>query len=54
MITKAGYDPEFGARPMRHIIQKTVEDVVATRILQGQAKYGSVVKLDVADIVIPK
>ena len=54
MITKAGYDPEFGARPMRHIIQKTVEDVVATRILQGQAKYGSVVKLDVADIVIPQ
>lgn len=53
VIAKAGYDPQFGARPMRHIIQKTVEDVVATRILKGQAKPGSMITLDVSDVKLP-
>lgn len=52
-IAKAGYDPQFGARPMRHIIQKTVEDVVATRILEGKASAGSTITLDLKDIKIP-
>ncbi len=53
-ITKAGYDPEFGARPMRHIVQQTVEDYVAPLILQGKAKYGSVIKLDEKDVILPE
>lgn len=49
-LVKAGYDPQFGARPMRRVIQKTVEDAVAMRILRGQAQPGSTVTLDVADL----
>ncbi|HYH74869.1 MAG TPA: AAA family ATPase [Candidatus Saccharimonadales bacterium] len=50
IIVHAGYDPEFGARPMRRIIQKTVENAIAVKILQGQAQPGSVITLDVADV----
>lgn len=49
-IVHAGYDPEFGARPMRRIIQKTVENAVAVKILQGQAAPGSTITLDVQDL----
>lgn len=49
-IVEAGYDPEFGARPMRRVIQKKVEDAVANRILSGQAQAGSEIVLDVADL----
>ena len=45
VIVKAGYDPEFGARSMRRIIQKTVENVVAVKILSGQVTTGGVVNL---------
>jgi ATP-dependent Clp protease ATP-binding subunit ClpC len=51
-IARAGYDPEFGARPMRRIIQKTVENAVAVKILGGQAQAGSVIALDVGDLTI--
>lgn len=51
-IVHQGYDPEFGARPMRRIIQKTVENAVAVKILQGQAQPGSTIVLDVADLSI--
>ncbi|HEY8999246.1 MAG TPA: AAA family ATPase [Candidatus Saccharimonadales bacterium] len=50
LIAKEGYQPEFGARPMRHIIQKTVENAVAVRILQGQAGPGTTITLDVPDL----
>jgi ATP-dependent Clp protease ATP-binding subunit ClpC len=49
-IVHAGYDPEFGARPMRRIIQKTVENAVAIRILEGKTAPGSVITLDVPDV----
>jgi ATP-dependent Clp protease ATP-binding subunit ClpC len=51
-IARAGYDPEFGARPMRRIIQKTVENAVAVKILGGKAQAGSVITLDTADLAI--
>ena len=51
-IARVGYDPEFGARPMRHIIQRSVEDAVATKILQGQAKPGDTIELDLPDLKI--
>lgn len=49
-IVHQGYDPEFGARPMRRIIQKTVENAIAVKILQGEAQPGSTVTLDVGDL----
>ncbi len=53
-IVKAGYDPQFGARPMRRVIQQAVEDVVATKILQGQAQAGTALKLDLQDLKLPQ
>jgi ATP-dependent Clp protease ATP-binding subunit ClpA len=52
-IAAAGYDPQFGARPMRHLIQRTVEDVIATKILRGEANPGSTILLDVNDMHLP-
>jgi ATP-dependent Clp protease ATP-binding subunit ClpC len=51
-LIQAGYDPQFGARPMRRVIQETVENAVASRILEGQAQPGTVVKLDEKDLGI--
>ena len=36
-IAVAGYDPQFGARPLRRVIQERVEDKLATILLEGQA-----------------
>lgn len=49
-VVKAGYDPQFGARPMRRVIQKMVEDAVASRILSGQAQPGTTITLDEKDL----
>jgi ATP-dependent Clp protease ATP-binding subunit ClpC len=49
-IVHQGYDPEFGARPMRRIIQKTVENAVAVKILRGEAKPGNTITLDIGDL----
>lgn len=49
-IIHDGYDPEFGARPMRRVVQKSVENAVANKILAGQAEAGSEITLDVNDL----
>jgi ATP-dependent Clp protease ATP-binding subunit ClpC len=49
-IVSQGYDPEFGARPMRRVIQKTVENTVAVKILRQEAQAGSTIILDVPDL----
>lgn len=49
-VVSAGYDPQFGARPMRRVIQRMVEDSVAKKVLAGQAQPGSLITLDVNDL----
>jgi ATP-dependent Clp protease ATP-binding subunit ClpC len=49
-IVQVGYDPRLGARPMRRMLQKAVEDVVAQRILKGEAKPGDQLRLDESDL----
>ena len=49
-LVEQGYDPQFGARPMRRVIQRTIEDIIAKRILSGQATPGSRITLDVDDV----
>lgn len=51
-IVSIGYDPKYGARPMRRTLQKTVEDTVAQKILKGEANAGDTINLDVNDLVI--
>ena len=45
-IARRGYDPTFGARPLKRVIQQQVQNPLATEILKGQFPEGSVVKLD--------
>jgi ATP-dependent Clp protease ATP-binding subunit ClpC len=45
LLAKAGYDPMFGARPLRRAIQRLVEDPLSEQILAGQWRSGDVVEL---------
>jgi ATP-dependent Clp protease ATP-binding subunit ClpA len=49
-VVEAGWDPEFGARPMRRALQKMVEDTVAKKVLSGEAQPGSILTLDKDDL----
>jgi ATP-dependent Clp protease ATP-binding subunit ClpC len=49
-LVTAGYDPRLGARPMRRMVQRRVEDAIAGMILRGEAKPGDVIKLDAAHL----
>ena len=45
ILIDRGYDPQMGARPMRRLVQKTVENFVASAILSGAATPGSVLTI---------
>ncbi|NPA54352.1 MAG: AAA domain-containing protein [Aquificae bacterium] len=47
LIAKLGYDPVYGARPLRRAIQKYVETPLSEKILAGEIKPGDIVVLDV-------
>jgi ATP-dependent Clp protease ATP-binding subunit ClpB len=44
-----GYDPSYGARPLRRVIQKQLVDRLATALLRGEIHAGDVVSVGVAD-----
>jgi ATP-dependent Clp protease ATP-binding subunit ClpA len=44
-LVERGYDPRLGARPMRRVVQRAVENTVATRLLQNQVQPGGVVTI---------
>ena len=46
-LSVAGYDPQFGARPMRRVIQERVEDKIATILLEGTVKRRDTIAVDV-------
>ncbi len=48
-LSKEGYDVKFGARPLRRLIQRTVEDSLSEELLAGRIALGDVVSLTVAD-----
>ncbi len=45
-IAEIGYDPAYGARPLRRALQKRVEDALAMRILEGEFREGDRVTVD--------
>ncbi len=45
-IAEVGYDPAFGARPLKRAIQRMVENPLALRLLEGGAKDGDAVVVD--------
>ncbi|EFR8989647.1 ATP-dependent Clp protease ATP-binding subunit [Listeria monocytogenes] len=48
-IAKDGYDPEYGARPLKRAIQKEVEDMLSEELLRGNIKVGDYVEIGVKD-----
>ena len=49
LLADAGFDPVYGARPLRRAIQSAVEDMVAERILEGEVKAGDTVLVTAAE-----
>jgi ATP-dependent Clp protease ATP-binding subunit ClpB len=49
LIAKEGYDPVYGARPIKRTIQKLILDPLAQKVLAGQYKEGDTVSVDVED-----
>jgi ATP-dependent Clp protease ATP-binding subunit ClpB len=45
-LAEKGYDPNFGARPLKRLIQREVADALANRLLAGDIAEGSVVEID--------
>ncbi|NYE18352.1 ATP-dependent Clp protease ATP-binding subunit [Microbacterium immunditiarum] len=47
-LAERGYDPVFGARPLRRLIQSEIQDRLAMALLSGGVRDGDVVRVDVA------
>jgi len=48
-LANMGYDPAYGARPLKRVIQRNVQDPLAERLLAGTIKDGETVRLTVRD-----
>jgi ATP-dependent Clp protease ATP-binding subunit ClpB len=49
LLGNLGYDPAYGARPLRRVIQKQLTDRLALALLQGEIREGDSVRIDTAD-----
>jgi ATP-dependent Clp protease ATP-binding subunit ClpC len=49
MLAREGYDPVYGARPLRRVIQKRLEDEISEKLLRGVFTSGDTVIVDVLD-----
>ena len=48
-LAEEGYDPQFGARPLKRTLQRRVQNPLAMRLLQGEFKAGGAVLVDFRD-----
>ena len=48
-LADEGYDPKYGARPLRRVIQRTVEDTLSEELIAGRIALGDTVSLKVRD-----
>ncbi|XNM65463.1 hypothetical protein ACLK2H_14755 [Escherichia coli] len=49
LLSKNGYDPVYGARPLKRAIQQQIENPLAQQILSGELIPGKMVRLEVKD-----
>jgi ATP-dependent Clp protease ATP-binding subunit ClpC len=49
LLAERGFDPEFGARPLRRTIQRLVENELSRMVLSGEVQPGNTVTVDAAD-----
>jgi ATP-dependent Clp protease ATP-binding subunit ClpB len=45
-VARVGYDPDFGARPLKRVIQRELADPIALSVLQGEYKEGDTITVD--------
>ena len=48
-LVHAGYDPDYGARPLRRVLQRSIEDPLALALLEGRYVDGTTVTVEVED-----
>ncbi|HEY1825669.1 MAG TPA: AAA family ATPase, partial [Acidimicrobiales bacterium] len=51
-LAAEGFDPAYGARPLKRVIQRRLEDPLALAVLKGVYKEGDTIRVDVADGVL--
>jgi ATP-dependent Clp protease ATP-binding subunit ClpB len=49
LIAREGYDPTYGARPLKRVIQRRLQDPLAMQILEGKFRDGDALEVDVED-----
>ncbi|MBD3369974.1 ATP-dependent chaperone ClpB [Candidatus Fermentibacteria bacterium] len=49
VLAQRGYDPVYGARPLKRVIQRSIQNVLARKLLEGDLVPGSSVRLEVRD-----
>ena len=49
LLGNLGYDPTYGARPLKRVIQKRLVDPLALAILEGEFREGDTVRVDAGD-----
>jgi ATP-dependent Clp protease ATP-binding subunit ClpB len=49
LLANMGYDPQYGARPLKRVIQREVENRIARALLDGSVRDGETVELDAQD-----
>jgi ATP-dependent Clp protease ATP-binding subunit ClpB len=49
LVAEAGWDPTYGARPLKRALQRLVENPLAMRLLEGEFAEGDTVRVDAED-----
>jgi ATP-dependent Clp protease ATP-binding subunit ClpB len=49
-LARRGFDPDYGARPLKRVIQKELLSPLANRIISGELKEGTKVKVTANDL----
>ena len=49
LLAEEGFDPAFGARPLKRVIQREIGDPAAVLLLEGKVVDGGTIRVDVAD-----
>ena len=45
-LVDIGYDVNYGARPLKRVVSKTIENIIAEKIIMGEIKYGDTINFD--------
>lgn len=49
-LAQAGYDPRLGARPLRRVTQRSIENIMAQKLLSGSVTPGTIIELDTPEL----